>query len=93
MEPKDIKTRIYLQNRNRLTHTENKVMATKEEGDGINQQYGINRYILLYLKQKTNKGLLYGIQYPVINRHGKESDITESLCCVPEIHCKTVFQF
>ena len=30
------KTRIYLQNRNRLTNTENKVMATKEEGDGIN---------------------------------------------------------
>ena len=39
-------------NRNRLTDIENKLMVTKgeREGGGINQEYGINRYKLLYIK-------------------------------------------
>ena len=56
-------------------------------------------YTLLYLKEITNKDLLYSIgnyiQYLVINHNGKEYEkeyiyihvyicITESLCCAPE---------
>ena len=45
---------------------------------GINQGFGINRYTLLYIKQITNKDLLYStgnyIQYLVINYNGKESE-------------------
>ena len=39
----------YLQNRNRLKHTENKHMATKGEGEkeGIKYEFGISRYTLL----------------------------------------------
>ena len=41
----------YLQNRNRLTGIENKLIVTKgEEGGGINWEYGINIYTLLYIK-------------------------------------------
>ena len=43
---------------------------------GINQEFGISRYKLLYIKQIKNKVLLYStgnyIQYPVINHNGKE---------------------
>ena len=64
---------------------------------GINQEFGIKRYTLLYIKQINNKDLLYStgnyIQYPVITYNGKESEnkfththtcITESLCRTPE---------
>ena len=61
----------------------------------INQEYGINRYILRYVKQKNNKDLLYStgnyIQYLSITYNGKESEkryvytcTTESFCCTPE---------
>ena len=42
----------YLQNRNRLTEFENKLMVTKGKrwGAGINQEFGINIYTLLYIK-------------------------------------------
>ena len=41
----------YLQNRNRLTDIENKLMVTKGErgGGGINEEFGIKRYTLLYI--------------------------------------------
>ena len=41
----------YLQNRNRLTDTENKLMVTKGKtwGGGINQELGINIHTLLYM--------------------------------------------
>ena len=43
---------------------------------GINQEFGISRYKLLYIKQINNKVLLYStgnyIQYPVINHNKKE---------------------
>ena len=42
----------YLQNRNKPTDIENKLMDTNEqrEGGGINLELGINRYRLLYIK-------------------------------------------
>ena len=41
----------YLQNRNRLTDIENKLMVTKGERVGReNWEVGINRYTLLYIK-------------------------------------------
>ena len=46
------------------------------ERRGINQDFGIRRYKLLYIKQINKKVLLYStgnyIQYPVINHNGKE---------------------
>ena len=59
------------------THRENKVMITKREGgEGINSEFGISRYELLYVKQINNKVLLHStgdyIHYPVINCNGKE---------------------
>ena len=56
---------------------------------------GINRYVLLYIKQINDKDLLYStgnsIQYVVITFNGKEYEkeyvyiiITESLCCISE---------
>ena len=69
-----------------------------QSGKGrINQEFEINRYTLLYIKQINNKNLLYStgnyIQYLVITYNGKEfekeKDIyiyTESLCCTPEIN-------
>ena len=75
-------------------------MVTRgERGGGINYEFGIKRYTLLYIKQITNKDLLYNtgnyIQYLIITYNGKESKkehiyiyiyigITESLCCTPE---------
>ena len=43
---------IHLQNRNRLTDIENKLMVTKGEtlGEGINQELGMNIYTLLYIR-------------------------------------------
>ena len=45
---------------------------------GINKVFGINRYTLLYIKQVTNKDLLYSIgnyiQCLVITYNGKESE-------------------
>ena len=47
-------------------------------GGGINQKIGINIYTLLYIKQITNKDLLYSTgnstQYLVITYKGKESE-------------------
>ena len=73
-------------------------MVTKAErsGEEINQEFGINRYTPLYIKQVTNKDLLYSTenytQYLVITYKGKESErriyiyvcINESFCCTLE---------
>ena len=44
-------------------------------GGGVNQEYEVNGYKLLYLKQISNKNLLYStenyIQYLVITYNGK----------------------
>ena len=52
------------------------LMVTKGKWvGGINQEFGINRYKLLYIKQISNKDLLYNtgnyIQYIVITYNGK----------------------
>ena len=57
---------------------ENKCMVTKgKRWRGINQEFEINRYTLLYIKQINNKGLLYNSgnysQYFIISYNGKES--------------------
>ena len=65
---------------------------------GINWETGIDLYTLLYIKQITNKNLLYStsnsIQYSVMAymeknlKKTKRVDIciyiTDSLCCMPE---------
>ena len=67
----------------------------KGVGGGINQEFGISRYKLLYIKQINNNVLLYStrnyIQNPVLHHNGKEHEkeyvhicIIESLCCTPE---------
>ena len=72
--------RTYLQNRSRLTDIENKTNYGYQRGrwGGINWEFGINRYTLLYMKQINNKNLLYStgnyIQYLVITYKGKESE-------------------
>ena len=62
-------TLTYLQNGNRVTDVENKLMVTRGGG--------IDIYTLLYIKWITNKDLLYSTgnytQYLVITHHGKES--------------------
>ena len=62
----------YLQNRNRVTDVENKLMVTRGEGEEeINWEIGIDIYTLLYTKQVTNKDLLYSTgnstQYSVMS--------------------------
>ena len=46
-------------------------------GEQINQEFGIKMFTLLYIKQITNKDLVYStgnfIQYAVITYNGQES--------------------
>ena len=55
----------------------------QQGGGEINQEFEINIYTLLYIKQLNNKDLLYSIgnysQYLVINYNGKESE-KEQIC-------------
>ena len=71
----------------------------QREGGGINEEFGINRYTLLYIKYINNRDLLYSsgnyTQYLAIIYHGKESEkeyihicITELLCCTPKTNTK-----
>ena len=57
---------------------ENKPMVTKGKGGGgINQEFGINTYTLLYIKQITNNDLLQSTgnytQYLIITYNGKKN--------------------
>ena len=68
----------YLQNKNRLTDIENKLIVTRgERKGGINWDFGINRYRLLCIKH-IDKDLLCSTgndtQYLIITYKGKESD-------------------
>jgi len=59
-------------------------MVTKgERGEGIKWEMGTKRYILLHIKQITNKDLLYSpenyVQYLIITYSGKESE-KEYIC-------------
>ena len=88
----------YLQNRNRLSDVENRLVFAKGEGRvrGMDWEFGISRRKLLYTEQLNNEVLLYGtehsIQYHVINDNGKNMEknlyvyINESLCCTVEIN-------
>ena len=68
----------YLQNRNRLTDTEDRLVVAKGERDGrgMDWEFRISRCKLLYTEWINNKVLLYStenyIQYLVINNNGKE---------------------
>ena len=46
-----------LQNRNRLTNLENEFTVTR--GEGIDWEFGVDMYALLYLKQITNEVKLF----------------------------------
>ena len=71
-------TQINLQNRNRLTDIENRLIVAKREWGkgGMDWKFGISRCKLLYRGWIYNKILLYStgnyIQYPVINHNRKE---------------------
>ena len=62
------------------TDIENKLMFTKGVmlGGGVNQEFRINIHTLLYIRQTTNKDLLYSTgnstQYSVITYMRKESE-------------------
>ena len=68
----------YLQDRNRLTDIEDRLVVTKGEGVWGEKEweFGISGCKLLYTAWINNKVLLYStgnyIQYPVINHNGKE---------------------
>ena len=68
----------------------------------INWESGINRYTLLYVKQITNKDLLYStgnyIQYPIVTYNGKSSKkeyicITKLLGYIPETYYMSIKSF
>ena len=61
------------------THRHRKLMVTKgKRGGGINQEYKINRYTPLYIKQINKNNLLYStgnyIQFLVIIYNVTESE-------------------
>ena len=73
------KNKDNLQNRNRLTDIEKKLMVTKgETWGGINLEFEIKIYTLLYVKQINNKGLLYSTgdytQYLMLTYNKKETE-------------------
>ena len=88
----------YLQNRNRLIDRENRLVVAKGEevGRGMEWEAGVSRCKLLCIEWINNKVLLCRtenfIQYPMINRNGREykrrmyTPITESLCCTAVIN-------
>ena len=74
----------------------NKLTVTKGErvGGGINWESGIAIYTLLYIKQITNKNLLYSTgnstQYPLMNFMGIESIKRVDICiCITDSLCYT----
>ena len=66
----------YLQNKNRLTDIENRLVVAKEGRGGKEWAFWISRGRQLYIGWINNKVLLYStgnyIQYPVTNHNGKE---------------------
>ena len=77
MESKILHKGTYLQNKNKLTDIENRLVVAKGEGwGGKDWEFEISRCKLFYIGWINNKVLLYitrkYIQYPVINHNGKE---------------------
>ena len=58
---------------------------------GMDWEFGVGRYKLLYLEWIHNKGLPYStgnyIQYPVVNDNGKEYKKRMSVCVRAESLC------
>ena len=86
---------INLFTKQKQTHRfENKLMVTKGErcGGGINYEFGINIYRLLYIKEITNKNLLCSTgnstQYSVIaymTKEYKKKKRREDICiCITD---------
>ena len=73
-----------------LSLTENRLVVAKGERNEREKdwEFGVSRYKLLYIEWMNNKVLRYStenyIQYPVVNRNGKECE--KSLCCTAEIN-------
>ena len=69
-----------------LTDIENKLMVTKGERGSDKLGVWINRYTLLYMKEVSDKNLLYStgnsIQYLVIIYNGKRSEKEYVLICM-----------
>ena len=77
---------------------DSQTQKTKAKAGGqTNEEFEINIYTLLYIKEVTNKDLLYSTgahtQYLVITYNGKECKkeqsyicirVSKSLCCIPE---------
>ena len=81
-----------LQNKNRVTNLENRLMITKEERyeGGKIMSLGL-MYILLYINQVINKDLLFSTgnsaQYSIITYVGKES---EKICIYNQINLQYI---
>ena len=58
------------------SQTENRLVVAKQGKEGMDWEFGISRYKLLYREWINNKVLLYStrnyIQYPMINHNRKE---------------------
>ena len=88
-----------LQNRNRSIDMENRLAVDKGEGRGrgMDWEFGIGKFKLLYTEWIHSKVLLHSsrksIQFTVINHNGKNiffkcviyMCITKSFCCTAEI--------
>ena len=70
------KEKTYLQNRNRLTDQRRNLWGQVWEEGRTVKGFGTDMYTLLYLKQITNKDLLYSSRelswYSIITYMGKE---------------------
>ena len=69
---------IYKTETDSQTQKTNLWLPKGKEGGGINQEFGISRHKLLYIKQGTNKVLLQSkgkyIQYLLINYNGEKKE-------------------
>ena len=97
--------KLYTKQKQTHRHRKQTYGYQRGRGEGVTQEYGINRYKQLYLKQISNKDLLYStgnyIQYLVITYNGKEFEkeqitcicITESFCCIPETNTTLLINY
>ena len=78
--------RTYLQNKNRPTDIENRLVVAKGEvgRERMDWEFEVGRCKLLHLEWINHKVLTYSTgsytQYPVINHHGKEYKKRMSVC-------------
>ena len=78
MESKIWHKLTYLGSRNRLTNKENRLVVAKGERgwSGMDREFGVSRYKLLYTDEINNKVLPFSTEnytkYHMINCNGKE---------------------